>query len=78
MSTTPDKSSSERWAHLDPDLPGLDEETRLRRRALAEMRKMSREEYFQLCVRAGIYTPDGKLTEPYQGEPEPSPYRGSY
>ena len=66
------------WARLDPEAPGLDEETRFRRRVLAEMRKMTREEFFQLLVHAGIYTPDGELTPPYQGDPEPSPYRGSY
>lgn len=41
---------------LDPDAPGLDEDTCRRRRALAELRKLSIEELFQVAVRAGIYT----------------------
>jgi hypothetical protein len=59
---------------LDPEAPGLDEDTRRRRRALAKMEQMSPEELFQLAVRAGIYTPDGELTEPYRSE-EPSACR---
>lgn len=39
---------------LDPDAPGLDEETRQRRRILAEMRKMSADEIFAIAVSAGI------------------------
>jgi hypothetical protein len=60
---------------LDPEAPGLDEETRRRRRILAEMRRMSTEEFFQLCVRAGIYTEDGQLTPPYRDDAEPSASR---
>jgi hypothetical protein len=60
---------------LDPEAPGLDEETRRRRRVLAEMRKMSTEEFFQLTVRAGIYTEDGQLTPPYRDDAEPSASR---
>lgn len=60
---------------LDPEAPGLDEETRERRRALAKMQKLSAEEMFQLMVRAGIYTPDGELTPPYRDDGEPSAYR---
>lgn len=60
--------------NLDPEAPGLDEATRRRRRILAELRKMTPEEKFQLAVRAGIFTPEGELTEPYRN-PEPSPYR---
>ena len=59
---------------LDPEAPGLDEETRRRRRVLVEMQKMSAEELFRSMVRAGIYTEDGELTAPYRGE-EPSAYR---
>jgi len=59
---------------LDPEAPGLDEDTRRRRRALAKMEQMSPEELFQLAVRAGIYTPEGELTPPYQND-EPSAYR---
>jgi len=59
---------------LDPNAPGLDEETRQRRRVLAEMQQMSPEELHQAMVSAGIYTEDGKLTAPYRGD-EPSAYR---
>jgi hypothetical protein len=55
---------------LDPEAPGLDEMTRLRRRALARLEAMSPAEVFQLAVDAGIYTKDGKLTKHYRaGEP---------
>jgi hypothetical protein len=60
---------------LDPDAPGLDEETRRRRRVLAEMEQLSTEEVFQLMVRAGIYTVDGQLTPPYRDDAEPSACR---
>jgi len=60
---------------LDPEAPGLDEETRRRRRVLAEMQQMSVEELFQLAVRAGIYTEDGQLTPPYRDDAEPSASR---
>lgn len=60
---------------LDPDAPGLDEETRRRRRVLAEMERFSAEEAFQLMVRAGIYTEDGQLTAPYRSDGEPSACR---
>ncbi len=63
-----------RVLELDPEAPGLDEETRRRRRVLARMQQMSPEELFQIAVRAGIYTKDGKLTAPYRSE-EPSAYR---
>ena len=53
---------------LDPNEPGLDADTKARREILAEMQKMSPEEIFQLAVRTGIYTPDGKLTPEYGGE----------
>ena len=53
---------------LDPEAPGLDQQTRIRRRRLAEMHQLSREELFQLAVRAGIFTPDGELTEPYRSD----------
>jgi hypothetical protein len=60
---------------LDPDAPGLDDDTRRRRRALAELQKLSIEELFQVAVRAGIYTQDGQLTAPYRDDSEPSGYR---
>ena len=59
---------------LDPEAPGLDEDTRQRRRALARMQQASPEELFQALVRAGIYTEDGELTPPYCSE-EPSAHR---
>lgn len=60
--------------NLDPDTPGLDEDTRRRRRILAETANMSVEEIFALAVEAGIYTEDGELTPPYRSD-EPSACR---
>lgn len=59
---------------LDPDAPGLDEETRARRRVLAKIRQMTPDELHRLFVDAGIYTEDGQLAAPYRGD-EPSAYR---
>ena len=59
---------------LDPEAPGLDEETRERRRALLKLTQLPIDELFQVAVRAGIYTPDGELTEPYRST-EPSACR---
>jgi hypothetical protein len=50
----------------------LEREVRLFARALVTM---TREEFFQLQVKAGIYTEDGKLTPFYREDAEPSPYR---
>lgn len=60
---------------LDPKAPGLDDMTRLRRRALAKMQEMSGTELFALAVRAGIYTEAGNLTPPYRKDAEPSASR---
>lgn len=60
---------------LDPEAPGLDEDTRKRRRALAKLARMSSREFFARAVRAGIYTPDGELTEHYRDDAEPSACR---
>ena len=60
---------------LSPNAPGLDEETRQRRRVLAELQRMSNAEIFQLMVRAGIYTKSGKLTKHYRDDAEPSASR---
>ncbi|HWO24150.1 MAG TPA: hypothetical protein VNO30_35650 [Kofleriaceae bacterium] len=60
---------------LDPEAPGLDEETRRRRRALAKLQQLSVEELFQAMVRAGIYTEDGELAPPYRDDGEPSACR---
>ena len=60
---------------LDPEAPGLDEDTRRRRRALAELQKLSIDELFRVAVRAGIYTEDGELTPPYRDDAEPSACR---
>ncbi|HEY4240104.1 MAG TPA: hypothetical protein VGM88_09825 [Kofleriaceae bacterium] len=62
---------------LDPDAPGLDDDTRRRRRILAEAEQLSAEELFQVGVRAGIWTPDGELTEHYRDDAEPSACRPS-
>jgi hypothetical protein len=53
---------------LDPEAPGLDEETRHRRRALAAMFKMSPDARRKIAVSVGIYTPDGRLTKHYGGD----------
>jgi len=60
---------------LDPEAPGLDEDTRRRRRVLAEMEQMSGDELVQLAMRAGILTEDGRLTPPYRDDAEPSACR---
>ena len=60
---------------LDPEAPGLDEDTRRRRHVLAEMEQMSADELVQLAVRAGILTEDGQLTPPYRDNAEPSACR---
>lgn len=60
---------------LDPDEPGLDPDTRRRRRALADMQRMSSKQIFALAVQAGIYTKDGKLTKHYRADGEPSKHR---
>jgi len=59
---------------LDPEAPGLDEETRRRRRVLASLHALPVEELFKLMVRSGIYTEDGELTPPYSSD-EPSAAR---
>jgi hypothetical protein len=59
---------------LDPEAPGLDEETRRRRRVLATLHALPVEELFKLMVRSGIYTEDGELTPPYCSD-EPSAAR---
>jgi hypothetical protein len=64
-----------RKVKLDPKAPGLDEETRRRRRVLAEMQRMSPKQIFALAVRAGIYTKAGKLTKYYRDNAEPSASR---
>jgi hypothetical protein len=58
---------------LDPEAPGLDEQTRRRRRVLADMRKMSPEELRDFAKQVGILTPDGSLAERYLDD-SPSPY----
>jgi len=60
---------------LDPEAPGLDEDTRRRRRVLAQMEQMTPDELVQLAVRAGILTKDGELTPPYRDDGEPSACR---
>lgn len=59
---------------LDPEAPGLDEDTRERRRALLALTQLPIDKLFQAAVHAGIYTPDGELTEPYRST-EPSACR---
>jgi hypothetical protein len=69
-------SAEKKQPTLDPDAPGLDADTRARRRALAKLEQLSHEEFSQFLVDAGIYTPDGQLTEHYRSEgAEPSACR---
>jgi hypothetical protein len=60
---------------LSPKAQGLDEMTRVRRRALAKMQKMSPAKLFELAVSAGIYTKKGSLTKHYKDDGEPSASR---
>jgi len=45
------------------------------RKALALAEKMSDEEIFQIAVRAGIYTKNGRLRKPYRDDENPSDCR---
>jgi hypothetical protein len=71
--------AGKRKLKLDPKAAGLDDETRRRRVALADMQKMSIDALAALAVRAGIYTKKGQLTAAYRssesGSPSP-PSRG--
>ena len=69
------KSKSNEKNPLDPNAPGLDEETRRRRRALAKLERLSFEEGRALMIRAGVFTKDGKLAAPYRSDAEPSACR---
>ncbi len=40
------------------------------KRIMAKLKRMTPHEIFLTSVRAGIYTPEGKLTERYGGEPD--------
>lgn len=53
----------------------LDPETRARRRVLADARKMSDAQLFDVAVRAGIYTRNGRLRKPYRDDQNPSACR---
>lgn len=57
---------------LDPEAPGLDEETRARRRLLVKLQQLPVDELFQEMVKTGIYT---ELTAPYRDDGEPSAHR---
>jgi hypothetical protein len=67
-------SANEKATVVDREAPGLDEETRRRRRVLSQLHTLTVEDLFRLMVRAGIYTEDGQLTAPYRSE-EPSASR---
>lgn len=60
---------------LDPEAPGLDEDTRRRRRVLAAMEQMSPDELVILAKDAGILTADGRLAPQYRDDAEPSACR---
>lgn len=53
--------------------PGIDAETQERRRVLARMQTMTPDQLFELAVRAGIYTEDGKLTRHYRKSKSSAP-----
>jgi hypothetical protein len=53
----------------------LDSRTNARRAVLAEMRKMTPKQLFEIAVRAGIYTKRGRLTSPYRDDTAPSAAR---
>jgi hypothetical protein len=65
----------DRKLKLDPEAPGLDDATRLRRRALAKMQEMSGTELLALAVRARIYNDAGNLMPPIRADAEPSASR---
>lgn len=44
----------------------VDEETKKRRDVLRKMSEMSSEQIHKLCVKAGIYTESGELTDNYK------------
>jgi hypothetical protein len=69
--------TAKRPPHLDPDAPGLDDMTRRRRRALEKMQLLSTPKLLELAVKAGIYTPQGQLEQPYRDDAEPSASRPS-
>lgn len=58
-------NNREKGPKLDPNELELDEDTRKRKQALAQMDNMTIEELSQLAVRAGIYNEDGSLAEYY-------------
>ena len=60
---------------LDPNAPGLDEETRRRRRALAKLERLSPRELHAFMIRVGIFTEDGELAPPYRDDAGPSACR---
>ena len=60
---------------LDPEAPGLDHMTRVRRRVLAKLEAMSTDEVFEILVRLGIVTKTGKLTKHYRDDAGPSATR---
>lgn len=60
---------------LDPDAPGLDDDTRRRRRVLAGMEQMSGDELVALAKDAGILTAEGLLAPQYRDDAEPSASR---
>lgn len=56
---------------LSPNAPGLDEETRRRRRVLAGMQRMSPRQLVELAVQAGILTKGRKLAKEYRNDAGP-------
>ena len=68
-------TTEDRFYRYDEYGNGLDPASARRREALRGLKQMSVEELFAVAVRAGIYNPDGTLTEPYRDDGEPSAHR---
>lgn len=66
---------SKRAAKKQSVASSLDAETKARRRVLADARKMSDAQLFDVAVRAGIYTRKGRLRRPYRDDQNPSACR---
>jgi hypothetical protein len=58
--------SKERRLRTITTLPP-DPDAEARERSLARLRSMTKREFFESLVHAGIYTPEGKLTQKYAG-----------
>jgi uncharacterized protein (DUF433 family) len=76
------EESRRRIAEAEKRFPPQPERTQVNRgdeaarnERLARLRGLTPEEAFAIAVRAGIYTPEGELTEPYRDDASPSASR---